>query len=89
MCGDLNRQGQLCGSCREGYGLPAYFSSLKCVNCSKPGSTRNMGEYLAITFVPLTILYFIMIAFKISVTSGLHFSVSGSDHAYIAQPNTM
>ena len=70
MCGDLNRQGQLCGSCREGYGLPAYFSSLICVNCSEPGSTRNMGEYLAITFVPLTILYFIMVAFKISVTSG-------------------
>jgi len=33
MCADLNREGQLCGKCREGFAPPVYSYSLSCVNC--------------------------------------------------------
>ena len=33
-CAGLNRKGQLCGRCVEGYGPPVFSYSLSCVNCT-------------------------------------------------------
>ena len=44
MCGELHREGQLCGNC--------------------------ILKFTSVTFIPLTVFYFIVILFKISVTSG-------------------
>ena len=68
MCADTNRDGQLCGRCREGFAPPVYSYSLNCVNCSEYGY-QNWLEYTAIAFGPLTLFSVAIIAFHISATS--------------------
>ena len=69
MCSmaNLNRTGQLCGNCTEGYGPPVYSHTLRCVKCSQEDFSF---KYLAVAFFPLTAFYFFVLVFKISVTSG-------------------
>ena len=64
MCGAGNREGQLCGRCKEGFSAPVYSYSLNCVNCTD--YSLNWIKYLAIAFGPLTV-------FSITVT---HFHIS-------------
>ena len=68
MCADTNRDGQLCGRCREGFAPPVYSYSLNCVNCSEYGY-HNWLKYTAIAFGPLTLFSVAIIAFHISATS--------------------
>ena len=68
MCADTNRDGQLCGRCREGFAPPVYSYSLNCVNCSEYGY-QNWLKYTAIAFGPLTLFSVAIIAFHISATS--------------------
>ena len=72
MCSmaNLNRTGQLCGNCTEGYGPPVYSHTLRCVKCSQEDFPRSLFKYLAVAFFPLTAFYFFVLVFKISVTSG-------------------
>lgn len=70
MCREMNREGQLCSSCKEGYGLSVYSYSIVCVNCSSSNLMQNISKFIAFTFIPLTVFYLIVIIFKISVTSG-------------------
>jgi hypothetical protein len=70
MCGDAKRTGQLCGECLEGYGLPVYSYSLNCVSCSEAELKFNILKYITVAFLPLTLFYFFMIFFKITITSG-------------------
>ena len=39
MCGSFNREGQLCGSCKKGYGPALIPISYECAKCS----TKNYG----------------------------------------------
>ena len=68
MCADLNRQGQLCGKCADGYAPAVYSYVLECVNCTNYGS-YNWFKYSAIAFGPLTLFCVIIIAFHVSATS--------------------
>ena len=68
MCADLNREGQLCGKCKEGYGPAAYSYLLKCINCTEY-SYRNWLKYSAVAFGPLTVFCIIVIVFHVSATS--------------------
>ena len=68
MCAGLNREGELCGRCQEGFAPPVYSYSLKCVNCSEYGYP-NWLKYTAIAFGPLTLFSAAIIAFHISATS--------------------
>ena len=68
MCAGLNREGQLCGKCKEGYGPPAYSYLLKCINCTEY-SYKNWLKYSAVAFGPLTVFCIIVIVFHISATS--------------------
>ena len=63
VCSNLNmhRTGQLCGKCEEGYGLPVYSYSLACVECSD--YKYNWLKYIAIAFLPLTLLNLVIIIF--------------------------
>lgn len=70
MCGKFNRRSQLCGSCDTQYSLPAYSYSPYCVRCEKSDFGQNIKQFILITFLPLTVLYLLVIIFKISVTSG-------------------
>lgn len=70
LCSDLNRKGQLCGRCIEGYAPQAYSYSLECIPCSEKDFARNLAKYIAIAFLPLTVFYFLVTALRISITSG-------------------
>ena len=67
MCGDFNREGQLCGQCKEGYYSPAYSYDLQCRNCTY--TSYNWAKYFLVAFGPLTIFLFLIFLFRISVTS--------------------
>ena len=69
VCGDLKREGQLCGDCIEGYGPPVYSYSMKCVECNEEYFKHNLIKYLCAAFLPLTLFYFLVVILKISITS--------------------
>ncbi len=54
-CGVAKRSGQLCGGCQDGYAPPAYSYLLRCVRCSEGES--NVGKYVAVSLLPLTVFY--------------------------------
>ena len=56
----------MCGSCQEGYAPPVYSYSLACVECTD--YQYNWLKYIAITYLPLTVFYFIVIFFRVNVT---------------------
>ena len=66
MCSSTNREGQLCGRCREGFAPPVYYYSLRCVNCTD--YHLNWLKYLAVAFGSLTVFSIIISVFHISPT---------------------
>ena len=62
-----NREGQLCGRCRQGFAPPAYSYDWRCVQCNS--SLKNLVIYCVIVFLPLTIFFVLVITFRISATS--------------------
>ena len=72
MCGGnahFHREGQLCGECEGEHAPPAYSYSLSCVECST--YAKNWVKYIAVAFLPLTLLFGVFIVMRISATSGL------------------
>ena len=69
MCGFLNRDGQLCGGCKEGFAPPVYSYDLQCVEASQCTHHSTWWKYLIAAFLPLTIFYITVIVFRISATS--------------------
>ena len=67
MCAGLNRDGQLCGKCNEGYAPPAFSYSLACVKCTD--YHFNWLKYFGAAFGPLTIFCLLICFFHISVMS--------------------
>ena len=67
MCGHFNREGQLCGQCKEGYYSPVYSYDLQCRNCIY--TSYNWAKYIFVAFGPLTVFLFLIFLFRISVTS--------------------
>ena len=69
----LNRDGQLCGKCKEGFAPPAYSYDSHCVNCSLDDASwkRNWAKYLAIAYLPLTVCFIVILIFHINTTSPL------------------
>ncbi|XP_064395922.1 uncharacterized protein LOC135342960 [Halichondria panicea] len=61
------RTGRLCGRCLTGFYIQAYSYNMTCVNC-KEGNT-NLWKYFAIALAPLTVFYFLVLFFKINITS--------------------
>ena len=68
LCSRYNRQGFLCGECVEGHAPAVYSYTVDCVQCLE--YRYNWLKYLAVAYLPLTVLYFIVLALSISVTSG-------------------
>ena len=67
FCGKYNRQGSLCGSCKDGYFPLAYSYNMTCVKCED--TWYNWIEYLLIVYVPLTIFYLVILFFQVNMTS--------------------
>ena len=67
MCGQFNRQGRLCGQCKEGFLPPVYSYDLHCINCTY--SRYNWVKYATSAFGPLTVFFLTVIIFSISPTN--------------------
>ena len=67
ICGNLNRdiEGPLCGRCTNGTGPSIYSAGSQCVRCS----AVNIVYYLLLQYLPTTILFVVIIVFRVSITS--------------------
>ena len=72
FCRSYNREGQLCGRCEKGFALPVYSYDLSCVNCTSTSHrASNWMKYIAVSFLPLTLFFIIIVTCRVSVTSGV------------------
>ena len=69
MCSNMNRDGQLCGSCKDGFALPVYSYSMQCVQTTRCVHHSTWWKYILVAFLPLTVLYVIVVTFRINATS--------------------
>ena len=67
-CGYLNRQGRLCGECKEHHYVSAYSYDMKCHNCTS-SLWSNVVQYVCIAYLPLTVFLCMVVLLRISVTS--------------------
>ena len=67
MCGPLNREGTLCGKCKDGYGIALYSYTLECSKCW--GHGYGWILYFFLELFPITVLYFLVVIFHIKATS--------------------
>ena len=63
----FHRRGPLCGDCEEEHSPLVFSYNLSCVKC--PDGHKNWWKFVLAGFVPLTFFYFIVVMFKINVTS--------------------
>ena len=68
-CSFVNRKGALCGQCIEGYGVPAYSFSLKCVHCGNESLWTTIPRYVLVAYGPLTLFLAMTLVFTVSVNS--------------------
>ena len=62
-----NRQGQMCGKCKDNHSPSPYSYRLKCASCSH--YKYNWLKYLAAAYVPLTVFFFVVIIFRLNALS--------------------
>ena len=67
MCGPLNREGTLCGKCKDGYGIALYSHTLQCSKCW--GHGYGWVLYYFLELFPITVMYFLVVIFHIRATS--------------------
>ena len=67
MCGQKNRQGQLCGKCANDHYPLVYSYHLNCKKCS--ASFLHWLEYILLAFLPLTVFLIIVLSCGLSATS--------------------
>ena len=67
FCDRFNRQGTLCGQCKDEHLPLAYSFDFTCVKC--PHSKTNWIKYISMAFVPLTAFYFVILLFKVNIAS--------------------
>ena len=67
MCGLMNRKGPLCNQCVDGFGPALTSTGYTCSNCTN--AWYGVPLYLMVEFVPITILYFLILIFQINITS--------------------
>ena len=68
VCGKFHRRGSLCGSCQVNTYLMAYSYNLTCVKCGN-NYKLNWLKYLFFAFFPLTVFYFVILIFHVSISS--------------------
>ena len=67
MCGSLNREGSLCGKCKNGHGIALYSYTLECRKCW--GHDYGWILYYFLELFPVTVLYFLVVIFHIRTIS--------------------
>lgn len=64
MCLLMHREGPLCSKCIDGYGLTLTSTCSKC-----SGVWYGVPLYLIVELVPITVLYFVILMFRVNITS--------------------
>jgi hypothetical protein len=62
-----NRQGQMCGQCKDNHSPSPYSYELKCAHCSH--YKYNWLKYLVVAYAPLTAFFFTAIIFRLNALS--------------------
>ena len=68
FCSGVNREGETCMNCKKGYGPAVYSMELACGECSHSGT--KMAALLALNIIPTTLLFVIIMVFRVSAASG-------------------
>ena len=66
-CEEMNRTGTLCSKCKDGHYPLVYSYDMNCVEC--PEGKSNWWKFVLAAFLPLTVFYFIVLLFRINITS--------------------
>ena len=61
------REGQMCGKCIANYSLSPYSYTFECAECYN--YKNNWLKYILITYLPLTVFFLIVIAFRFNAMS--------------------
>ena len=75
LCGNVSRRGVLCGECVEGYAVAVNSPTYECVPCDGNSTTlagefiKHLCAYIALTYVPITIVFIAIIFFNIKLAS--------------------
>ena len=67
VCGPSNRKGLLCGECQDGFAVPPLFT-INCINCTSV--SNGWIKFITFTYLPITIIFTVIVVFAISVVSG-------------------
>ena len=72
LCHPYNRKGLFCEECMDGYGpaIYAFKYIYMCADCSKLSTPVALVLYLVLELVPLTVLFFMIMVFRVNITSG-------------------
>lgn len=65
-----NRTGIMCGECLEGYGPAVNSPTYDCKPCKNITLGSNVVKYVASVYLPLAILFSVLIVFDIRLTTG-------------------
>ena len=68
-CGSFNLRESMCSKCKQSYGIAAYSYYHACTECLD--YRKNWIKYIAITFLPLTLLYLIVLITNLNITKSL------------------
>ena len=70
LCGHSHRKGPFRAICKDGYGPSINSLFPKCVKCKHSKSSYYWVFYILVAVVPVTIFFFVIMLFHISVTRG-------------------
>lgn len=80
LCGHANRKGVFCGECEKGYAPAIDLLSPSCMKCTHEEAQYNWVFYVLSEVLPVTIFFFVIMFFHISVTRG-----AGNSFVFFAQ----
>ena len=66
FCKNWSRTGRLCNKCTNGTGISVFSSTYNCIECTE--SVTNWLIYIAVTILPLTLFFLIVVIFHVGVT---------------------
>ena len=69
MCGPSNSKGLLCGNCQNGFAISPRLT-ISCINCTGSHASNGRIKFVVVTYLPITIIFFVITVFAISVVSG-------------------
>ena len=67
MCGPFNTKGLLCGECQDGFAISP-LTTIHCINCTN--TSNDWMKYLAVAYLPVTVMFTIITVFSLSFVSG-------------------